>query len=145
MSIAEIDQQRWAAEERRARRAELRGEPEPDEFEHEPIPEPRTPAQRTALRIASGRPAFEVATPPPSPNNRGIPQVRQELIAFCKAHPGQWVRYNAAGSEDLQVRTLVSYIDTGRGGFGLGFDTATRGSGTELYVVYTGNRGGDER
>ncbi|ANA85513.1 hypothetical protein PBI_BLUEBERRY_51 [Gordonia phage Blueberry] len=130
MSLADIDRQQWGTDERRAQRAERRGGPHPDDVM------PDVDRSRH-LRIANGQPAFEIATPPPAPNNRGIPQVRRDLIAFCRAHVNTWVRYHAAGSEDLKANTLARYIDMGMGGFGPGFSCATRGGGTELYVLYT--------
>ncbi|QDP44173.1 hypothetical protein SEA_JUJU_57 [Gordonia phage JuJu] len=137
MSLADIDRQHWGADERRAQRAERRGGPHPDDA----MPD----ADRNRhLRIANGRRAFELAELPPS-KQHGIPAVREELVSFCLQHPGQWVRYNAAGGEDSTPTALRHQIRRATGGFPRGFEAALRQAGADtpsLYVRYVPPTGG---
>lgn len=137
-----MDQQNWDAEERRAQRAARR----------RTTPKPATPAdvmpdveRDRHLRVASGRPVFELADLPPS-GDRGIPEVRKAFIAFCRQHPGRWVRYNAAGIEDSTATALRHQVRRRTGGFTDGFEGALRQLGSDkpsLYVRYVS--GGDRR
>ncbi|QGJ87297.1 hypothetical protein SEA_WOCKET_51 [Gordonia phage Wocket] len=140
MSLADIDRQHWDSDERRAERASRRGGPHPDDA----MPD----VERSRhLRIANGQPAFELAELPPS-KQHGIPAVRQELITFCRQHPGRWVRYNAAGAEDSTATALRHQIRRASGGFTRGFEAALRQAGGDtphIYVRYVPADGGDLR
>ncbi len=128
MSIAELDQHEWDVSSRRADRYRQRGQENPDDT-----------VDRRHLRVAQGRPPFEIVDPPRSAHDGTIPQVRHELIAFAKAHPDRWVRYNAAGYDDAAATTLRKYIGGGTGGFGPGFRYRIRNSRSDhpdFYVLY---------
>ncbi|UVF60326.1 hypothetical protein SEA_MURP_52 [Gordonia phage Murp] len=140
MSLADIDRQHWETDERRAERASRRGGPHPDDA----MPDVD---RNRHLRIANGKPAFEVAELPPT-RQHGIPAIRHELITFCRQHPGQWIRYNAAGAEDSTVTSLRHRIRRASGGFTRGFEAAVRQSGDkqlQLYVRYVPTAGGGQQ
>ncbi|AMS03126.1 hypothetical protein KNT89_gp47 [Gordonia phage Petra] len=140
MSLADIDRQQWGTDERRAQRAERRGGPHPDDV----MPDVD---RNRHLRIANGRPAFELADLPRS-KQHGIPAVREDLISFCRQHPGRWVRYNAAGAEDSTPTALRHQVRRATGGFTRGFEAALRQAGSEtpsIYVRYVPPIGGDHR
>lgn len=134
MSVADLDRAAWAADERAAARAATLGHPHPDD---QPL---TSPEQQRFLRLANGRPAFELATLPDAGNRPRIPQVRHDLIAFCRQHPGEWVRYNAAGHDDSGAQALRKSIDSGTGGFTTGFECRVREGGSALYVRYHGGQ-----
>jgi hypothetical protein len=130
MSLRDLDEAAWRSDQRREARQSARGERSPLDTE----PQPR-------LRSVPTSPPFVLADPGRALNGAHIPQVRLDLIEFLREHPGEWVRYDAAGTDDVTPRQIAKLADTATGGFGLGFTATVRDKASRVYVRYTPGSG----